>query len=253
MTVSRISRYKTKRARKAVTIFPRPSHAWAFAGLPKREVMAQQEQVTNKICTLANLVSAVRLCMVPAYLVLLLDEHDVLAAFMFALAASTDFVDGQLARRTHTVSRLGQLLDPAVDRLLMIAGVFRPSPRGAASSVDYNRRHRARPVSAVRSGVPASFSEACGRHLSWQGGHDFPFCRLRRLFSTSRSFPASAYAISHGFPALTESRFRGAFGSCTSALRSLSSRRRSISPTASPRLKRCAASAVRFPVTDAIF
>ena len=86
--------------------------------------MAQQEQATNKICTLANLVSAVRLCMVPAYLVLLLDEHDVLAAFMFALAASTDFVDGQLARRTHTVSRLGQLLDPAVDRLLMIAGVL---------------------------------------------------------------------------------------------------------------------------------
>ena len=85
--------------------------------------MAQQEQVTNRIFTLANVVSFVRLCMVPAYLVFLLEGHDVLAAFMFALAASTDFVDGQLARRTHTVSRLGQLLDPAVDRILMIAGV----------------------------------------------------------------------------------------------------------------------------------
>lgn len=85
--------------------------------------MAQQEQVTNRIFTLANVVSFIRLCMVPAYLVFLLEGHDILAAFMFALAASTDFVDGQLARRTHTVSRLGQLLDPAVDRILMIAGV----------------------------------------------------------------------------------------------------------------------------------
>ncbi|MDO4442910.1 MAG: CDP-alcohol phosphatidyltransferase family protein [Slackia sp.] len=85
--------------------------------------MDQQEQVTNRIFTLANIVSFIRLCMVPAYLVFLLEGHDILAAFMFALAASTDFVDGQLARRTHTVSRLGQLLDPAVDRILMIAGV----------------------------------------------------------------------------------------------------------------------------------
>ena len=85
--------------------------------------MAQQEQVTNRIFTLANVVSFIRLCMIPAYLVFLLEGHDVLAAFMFALAASTDFIDGQLARRTHTVSRLGQLLDPAVDRILMIAGV----------------------------------------------------------------------------------------------------------------------------------
>ncbi|MDO5042051.1 MAG: CDP-alcohol phosphatidyltransferase family protein [Slackia sp.] len=85
--------------------------------------MAQQEQVTNRIFTLANVISFIRLCMVPAYLVFLLEGHDILATFLFALAASTDFVDGQLARRTHTVSRLGQLLDPAVDRVLMIAGV----------------------------------------------------------------------------------------------------------------------------------
>ena len=65
--------------------------------------MAQQEQVTNRIFTLANVVSFIRLCMVPAYLVFLLEGHDVLAAVMFALAASTDFIDGQLARRTRCV------------------------------------------------------------------------------------------------------------------------------------------------------
>ena len=47
-----------------------------------------------------------------------------LATLLFAIAASTDFVDGQIARRTHSVSRLGQLLDPAIDRILMITGVL---------------------------------------------------------------------------------------------------------------------------------
>lgn len=81
------------------------------------------ETVSDKIFTWPNVISFIRLCMVPAYLALLLTGHDVAATVLFALAASTDFVDGQLARRTHTVSRLGQLLDPAVDRILMIAGV----------------------------------------------------------------------------------------------------------------------------------
>lgn len=81
------------------------------------------EQVTSKVFTLPNLISFIRLCLVPVFLVLLADGHDVLATFLFALAASTDFVDGQIARRTHTVSKLGQMLDPAVDRILMISGV----------------------------------------------------------------------------------------------------------------------------------
>ena len=62
--------------------------------------------------------------MVPVYMVLLLNGYDLLATFMFALAAGTDWIDGQLARRTNCVSKLGQLLDPAVDRILMSCGVI---------------------------------------------------------------------------------------------------------------------------------
>ena len=80
-------------------------------------------EATDKIFTLPNLISAVRLCLVPVYLVLLLNGYDVAATVLFALAAGTDWVDGQIARRTNAVSKLGQLLDPAVDRILMIAGV----------------------------------------------------------------------------------------------------------------------------------
>ncbi|WP_294163416.1 CDP-alcohol phosphatidyltransferase family protein [uncultured Senegalimassilia sp.] len=82
------------------------------------------EEVTNRIFTIPNVISFIRLCMVPGYMVLLLNGYDLLATFMFALAAGTDWIDGQLARRTHCVSKLGQLLDPAVDRILMSCGVI---------------------------------------------------------------------------------------------------------------------------------
>lgn len=78
----------------------------------------------DTIFTVANVISFIRLCMVPAFLVLLLNGQDVAATIVFAIAASTDFLDGQIARRTHTVSKLGRILDPAVDRLLMICGVL---------------------------------------------------------------------------------------------------------------------------------
>ena len=82
-----------------------------------------KENVSNRILTVPNVISLVRLCLVPVFLVLLFNGYDLMATFLFALAAGTDWVDGQIARRTNAVSRLGQLLDPAVDRILMIAGV----------------------------------------------------------------------------------------------------------------------------------
>lgn len=82
------------------------------------------EAVTNRIFTIPNVISFIRLCMVPVYMVLLLNGYDLIATFMFALAAGTDWIDGQLARRTNCVSKLGQLLDPAVDRVLMSCGVI---------------------------------------------------------------------------------------------------------------------------------
>ena len=87
---------------------------------------AQQQadqQVSNRIFTVPNVISFVRLCLVPIYLVLLFHGYNIAATLLFALAAGTDWIDGQIARRTNQVSKLGQILDPAVDRILMIAGV----------------------------------------------------------------------------------------------------------------------------------
>ncbi len=90
----------------------------------QQSIEIAQEEVTDRIFTLANIVTFARLSLVPCYLVALFNNHNILATVLFAVAASTDFLDGQIARRTHTVSKLGQLLDPAVDRILMVTGVL---------------------------------------------------------------------------------------------------------------------------------
>lgn len=82
------------------------------------------EDVSDRILTAPNVISFARLCLVPIYLCLLFTGHDIWAVTIFAVAAATDFVDGQMARRTHSVSKLGKILDPAVDTILMMTGVL---------------------------------------------------------------------------------------------------------------------------------
>ncbi len=79
---------------------------------------------TDKILTVPNVISFVRLLLVPVYLWLLFEGYSIAALIVFAVAAATDFIDGQIARRTHQVSALGKLLDPAVDTALMLTGVL---------------------------------------------------------------------------------------------------------------------------------
>ncbi len=83
------------------------------------------EEVTDRILTAPNVVTFIRFLLIPLYLWLLLGVrlHGP-AVVCFAVAASTDWVDGQLARRTHQVSKIGKLFDPFVDRFLLAAGVI---------------------------------------------------------------------------------------------------------------------------------
>lgn len=70
--------------------------------------------------TLPNLISALRLLAVPVFAVLALREQDAWALLVLALAGATDWLDGKLARALGQQSRLGELLDPAADRLYIL-------------------------------------------------------------------------------------------------------------------------------------
>lgn len=86
--------------------------------------MGNEAGVSNKIVTVPNIISCCRLIFIPIFLVLLLRGHDVAAFLVFAFAALSDCIDGYVARSTGAVSKLGQILDPFVDRLLMISGAL---------------------------------------------------------------------------------------------------------------------------------
>lgn len=79
---------------------------------------------SDRIITLPNIITFVRLLLIPVSICFLLQDRNIEATLLFALAACTDFLDGMVARRTHTVSHLGQLLDPFVDRVLILAAVI---------------------------------------------------------------------------------------------------------------------------------
>ena len=80
-----------------------------------------EDAVSSRILTVPNILSLIRLALVPVLLVLLLEGLDALALLLLVVAGITDYLDGLLARRLNQVSRLGQLLDPAADRLFIFA------------------------------------------------------------------------------------------------------------------------------------
>lgn len=76
----------------------------------------------DRVLTLPNVLSLLRLAGVPLFLWLVLGpERDGLALLVLMFAGFTDYADGWLARRLNQTSRLGQMLDPAADRLYILA------------------------------------------------------------------------------------------------------------------------------------
>ncbi len=82
--------------------------------------------------TVPNLISAIRIAMIPVFVALILD-HDTTAwgIVLFGVVVATDWVDGTIARRTGQVSDLGKILDPVADRAAIAAGLIALVIRGA--------------------------------------------------------------------------------------------------------------------------
>ena len=76
--------------------------------------------------TIPNAIGFVRLLGIPVFLALALSSsngRDTVATVLFAVIAGADYLDGFAARLTGQYSRLGALLDPVVDRLLVVSGM----------------------------------------------------------------------------------------------------------------------------------
>ncbi len=75
---------------------------------------------TDRVLTVPNLLSALRLVGVPVFLWLILSRHDGWALLVLMLSGVTDYLDGKIARRFGLVSKIGALLDPIADRLYIL-------------------------------------------------------------------------------------------------------------------------------------
>ena len=90
----------------------------------KKELIGTSDYPSNKIFTISNFITFTRLILTGVCLYLFVtDFNRYVALVIYAVAASTDWLDGQIARMTKTVSWLGKLLDPIVDRALLFCGV----------------------------------------------------------------------------------------------------------------------------------
>ncbi len=91
----------------------------------------QGTTASSRVFTVPNLISFLRLLGVPLFLYLFLGpRYDVAALIVLAVGGTSDWVDGFVARRLHQVSRVGQLLDPLVDRLYILATLLALTARG---------------------------------------------------------------------------------------------------------------------------
>ena len=110
------------------------------SGPPPPQTMSDQPW---NVWTIPNAIGFVRAALIPVFLLLALSSDsgtDALPAVIFAVVAWSDYFDGMAARITGQYSRLGALLDPIVDRMLVVSGFvvcwqFELLPRWAVALV----------------------------------------------------------------------------------------------------------------------
>lgn len=88
-------------------------------GEAQRDEVDADDSAPDRIWTVPNVISFLRLLMVPVVLVLILRGQDVAAVIVLIASAASDWVDGLIARRFNQVSKLGRFLDPSADRLFI--------------------------------------------------------------------------------------------------------------------------------------
>lgn len=77
--------------------------------------------VTGDVLTVANQLTLLRMLLIPAFIVLIVEGELGWALFVFAIAGVTDALDGVIARRWGKKTTLGAWLDPMADKLMLVS------------------------------------------------------------------------------------------------------------------------------------
>ncbi|MDO9119113.1 MAG: CDP-diacylglycerol--glycerol-3-phosphate 3-phosphatidyltransferase [Nitrospira sp.] len=90
-------------------------------------VFAAWREIGQDSLNLPNLLTLTRILLIPVFVVLFVTpdpDRSLMAAIVFVVAAVTDMLDGYLARRSGQVTKLGKLLDPIADKLLVLSALI---------------------------------------------------------------------------------------------------------------------------------
>lgn len=77
--------------------------------------------VTDEVLTVANQLTLLRMLLIPAFIVLMVEGELGWSLFVFAIAGVTDALDGVIARRSGKKTTLGAWLDPMADKLMLVS------------------------------------------------------------------------------------------------------------------------------------
>ena len=88
--------------------------------MSKENLRNQAVSLKEGMWTIPNLLSAIRIVLVPVFLVLFLQGHYLGAAITLIVSGLTDFADGKIARHFNMISKLGKMLDPIAGKLTQI-------------------------------------------------------------------------------------------------------------------------------------
>ena len=127
----------------------------------------QREKLSNEVWNLPNALTLFRIFLVPFLVVVLLTKftaREFVGLAIFLVAAITDFFDGYFARRYNKITRLGALLDPIADKLLMSAAFI--------SLVEMDPKHV--PAWMVVIIIGREFAVSGLRSIAAQQGVDIP-------------------------------------------------------------------------------
>lgn len=95
---------------------------WKQAGLLLMRAAGQESNIN-----LPNVLTFVRILLIPVFVLLLMDptpDRALSAALIFVVAAVTDLLDGYVARKTGQITKLGRLMDPIADKLLVLSALI---------------------------------------------------------------------------------------------------------------------------------
>lgn len=81
--------------------------------------MSEPQQISTKVLTLPNILTFLRIGLIPIFAILLVYNREGWALIVFTIAGVSDGIDGFIARRMKQESELGTIIDPIADKLLM--------------------------------------------------------------------------------------------------------------------------------------